>query len=581
MASKVSKGQRYIGETKNQLRDGYGIYKYPNRFFRYEGDWKEGKKHGHGKLVMADGSYYEGEFIHGEIEGHGYRKWSSGVTYSGQFSDGEMNGHGVMTYSDGTVYEGEFLSNKREGHGILKQSDGAVYEGSFHNDKKHGEGSQKYLNGDLYIGDWIQGARQGSGELRCATSTIYDGQWRNDLYNGEGTMIHCSGVTYEGMWINGRPAVEASQIVVVGDVELDMYQGTSFSLDVEIRSETGQVVRQENGHVLQITAGFRHYTPSQTSPLFDLIEDMEERPLPTPYGYDVVAYPLTEYSYIEEKYNLDGFIPKPSTALTEVTTIEVSIPEEPVHIPQIEVINPVSEPTEESSKVDQVKAAEESTSEEPQTIESATQAGNEPTEPAPATAGEGSVAADQQPPAMAELTDETPVPPAINNQKTENGCTSFKGLVLPGAPLGYRPFNVLDIMMEEEARTKSRNSKTAGLAQQLRLGAKLGKNVVSLRPVPQTTQQSHSDDLPDANMLEKRDPKAYKIKREKMYGDERFARPAEYVIMVNDVTDPPFLDKRLPTSYSLVRIQHPKKSKKAKTPSTKGSKPGSRGSSHD
>ncbi|XP_033642213.1 MORN repeat-containing protein 1-like isoform X2 [Asterias rubens] len=566
MASKVSKGQRYIGETKNQLRDGYGIYKYPNRFFRYEGDWKEGKKHGHGKLVMADGSYYEGEFIHGEIEGHGYRKWSSGVTYSGQFSDGEMNGHGVMTYSDGTVYEGEFLSNKREGHGILKQSDGAVYEGSFHNDKKHGEGSQKYLNGDLYIGDWIQGARQGSGELRCATSTIYDGQWRNDLYNGEGTMIHCSGVTYEGMWINGRPAVEASQIVVVGDVELDMYQGTSFSLDVEIRSETGQVVRQENGHVLQITAGFRHYTPSQTSPLFDLIEDMEERPLPTPYGYDVVAYPLTEYSYIEEKYNLDGFIPKPSTALTEVTTIEVSIPEEPVHIPQIEVINPVSEPTEESSKVDQVKAAEESTSEEPQTIESATQAGNEPTEPAPATAGEGSVAADQQPPAMAELTDETPVPPAINNQKTENGCTSFKGLVLPGAPLGYRPFNVLDIMMEEEARTKSRNSKTAGLAQQLRLGAKLGKNV---------------DDLPDANMLEKRDPKAYKIKREKMYGDERFARPAEYVIMVNDVTDPPFLDKRLPTSYSLVRIQHPKKSKKAKTPSTKGSKPGSRGSSHD
>ena len=33
--------------------------------------------------------------------------------------------------------------------------------------------------------------------------------------------------------------------------------------------------------------------------------------------------------------------------------------------------------------MDQVKAAEESTSEEPQTIESATQAGNEPTEPAP------------------------------------------------------------------------------------------------------------------------------------------------------------------------------------------------------
>ena len=25
---------------------GYGVYKYENSFFRYEGEWKEGKKHG-------------------------------------------------------------------------------------------------------------------------------------------------------------------------------------------------------------------------------------------------------------------------------------------------------------------------------------------------------------------------------------------------------------------------------------------------------------------------------------------------------------------------------------------------------
>ncbi|XP_038077831.1 MORN repeat-containing protein 1-like isoform X2 [Patiria miniata] len=567
MASKtVAKGQRYIGETKQQLRDGYGIYKYSNSFFRYEGDWKEGKKHGHGKLVMADGSYYEGEFIHGEIEGHGFRKWSSGVTYSGQFLDGEMNGHGVMTYADNSVYEGEFLGNKREGHGIFKQSDGAIYEGSFHNDKKHGEGSQQYLNGDVYIGDWIKGCRQGSGELRCADGTLYDGQWRNDLYNGEGTMIHSSGMTYEGMWINGRPAVEAAKISIINDPELDMYQGTSFSIEVEVRSESGELVSPENGRSLQITAGFRHYMPSQTSPLFDLIEDMEEKPSPTPYGYDVVAYPLTEYSYIEEKYCLDGYIPKPSTALTEATTVEASIPEEPAHVPQIEVIHPGSEAPEETTKPEPSKTDEgavtDVTSTEPSPL-----AGSEQTESAPATAAEGSVATDQQLPGTADLAEESsPIPPAINDQKTESGRTSFKGLVLPGAPIGYRPFNVLDIMLEEEARTKTRNSKTAGLAQQLRLGAKLGKTV---------------DDMPiDATLLEKRDPKAYKIKREKLYGDERFARPAEYVIMVNDVTEPLFFGKRLPTAYCLVRIQHPKKSKKVKTPS-KGSKPSSRGSTHD
>ena len=25
---------------------GFGVYNYPNKFFRYEGEWKEGKKHG-------------------------------------------------------------------------------------------------------------------------------------------------------------------------------------------------------------------------------------------------------------------------------------------------------------------------------------------------------------------------------------------------------------------------------------------------------------------------------------------------------------------------------------------------------
>ena len=36
----------YDGETLNQMRHGYGVYVYENKFFRYEGDWVKGKKHG-------------------------------------------------------------------------------------------------------------------------------------------------------------------------------------------------------------------------------------------------------------------------------------------------------------------------------------------------------------------------------------------------------------------------------------------------------------------------------------------------------------------------------------------------------
>jgi hypothetical protein len=28
------------------IRSGFGIYQYPNSFFRYEGSWQNGKKHG-------------------------------------------------------------------------------------------------------------------------------------------------------------------------------------------------------------------------------------------------------------------------------------------------------------------------------------------------------------------------------------------------------------------------------------------------------------------------------------------------------------------------------------------------------
>lgn len=97
-------------------QDGYGVYIYPNSFFRYEGEWRGGKTHGHGKLLFKDGSYYEGEFVDGEIMGEGCRHWaSSGNTYSGQFVLGEPQGHGVVKYKAGGRYEGELSHGMREG----------------------------------------------------------------------------------------------------------------------------------------------------------------------------------------------------------------------------------------------------------------------------------------------------------------------------------------------------------------------------------------------------------------------------------------------------------------------------------
>ncbi|KAJ8022140.1 MORN repeat-containing protein 1 [Holothuria leucospilota] len=627
MASKVSREKGYVGETRTQLRHGYGIYKYPNQFFRYEGEWKEGKKHGHGKLVMTDGSYYEGEFINGEIEGHGFRKWATtGNTYSGQFCNGELNGFGIMTYGTGAVYEGEFQSNKREGRGVMKFADGSVYEGLFHNNVRHGEGSQSFANGDCYVGDWVQDKRQGSGELKFYDGSVYDGQWRNDFYNGAGTLIHSSGMTYDGMWVNGRPAVEAAKIAIITDECQELAQDVPFTITIEIKSEEGELVVDEQGRELHISAGFKHQVPNQGSPLLDLIEDMEETPIPTPY-YDVVSYPITEYSFMEERLKAmdeSGLMKPPGTAYSDGTSLYPSAapsvtedaPESFAEIEnnerETELPAPTSDVKEEDveqEKVDPGKHVE---------IQPEISRNLEDEEYC------GETGLDEK---DDKEMSESPTPPPVSRRRTQSGKVQFevrlvltttfdattilsaklyrrplfyqvfliretllsqiplfpippyppvpkvqrtkfeegnqeaqkagcKDIALPPPPPGYRPFSVLDITLEEEAKAKVRNSKTGALAQQLKIGAKMGKNIDELPFQP-----------PEQVNFEKiKDPKIAKAKREKLYGDERFARPGEYIIIVSDVTNPPFLGKQLPPAFCRIKVLHPKKLKKVKTP---------------
>ena len=38
--------QKYTGDIHNNVRHGVGTYEYANKFFRYEGEYVNGKKHG-------------------------------------------------------------------------------------------------------------------------------------------------------------------------------------------------------------------------------------------------------------------------------------------------------------------------------------------------------------------------------------------------------------------------------------------------------------------------------------------------------------------------------------------------------
>ena len=47
-------GEKYVGQFKNDLIDGYGIYFYSNGK-RYEGNWRKSVKEGSGVLYSSNG----------------------------------------------------------------------------------------------------------------------------------------------------------------------------------------------------------------------------------------------------------------------------------------------------------------------------------------------------------------------------------------------------------------------------------------------------------------------------------------------------------------------------------------------
>ena len=198
----------YAGETDARgRRHGYGAYRFPNAFFTYRGDFREGVKHGRGRLEFADGGYYEGPFVDDEIQGEGERVWADGRSYAGGFELGEMHGEGVYRLANGSVYEGPMRHNAREGRGRLTTAEGNTYDGDWIRDKRHGAGVETIAaTGERYEGDFADDSRHGVGASRNDAGDTYRGDWREGRRHGVGEARDAvSGVTYVGPHVDDLP----------------------------------------------------------------------------------------------------------------------------------------------------------------------------------------------------------------------------------------------------------------------------------------------------------------------------------------------------------------------------------------
>jgi len=119
----------YQGSCKAGFADGYGeveVHSKSDVVSSYHGDFLAGKKHGKGIKVMPNGDRYEGDFRDDYREGHGIYVWGnkspwSGDRYEGDYVRDKRQGFGVYQWNTGDRYEGEWKNDQRLGLSVMEQ----------------------------------------------------------------------------------------------------------------------------------------------------------------------------------------------------------------------------------------------------------------------------------------------------------------------------------------------------------------------------------------------------------------------------------------------------------------------------
>jgi len=88
------------------------------------------------------------------------------MVYEGEFKDDKFNGKGKLTRNNGEFYEGEFKEDKMCGRGKYNWPSGQVYEGEWKDDNKNGRGKQTWPSGQVCEGEWKDGVFQKSNDFQ-------------------------------------------------------------------------------------------------------------------------------------------------------------------------------------------------------------------------------------------------------------------------------------------------------------------------------------------------------------------------------------------------------------------------------
>ena len=166
----------YEGEFENGFPKGYGKYTISNEGRSYEGIWNKEIKIG--IETWNDGTIYMGDFKNNKKDGVGIYRWNDGTIYYGEWKNNNMDGYCYINYADDKRYEGEMMNGTKNGYGEFTWKPIRKYIGYYANDLKEGFGIYIWniKTFQIYVGFWNKGKMEGIGMLLNGKN-IYYGKW--------------------------------------------------------------------------------------------------------------------------------------------------------------------------------------------------------------------------------------------------------------------------------------------------------------------------------------------------------------------------------------------------------------------
>ena len=186
--------EEFIGEYKDYMSDGFGIYRNYITNLKITGIFNNNGISGIGIEDSVEGGYvYTGEFKNNKKDGYGTIEWKDGNKYQGEFKDNQLNGYGMIEFPGQKYYQGEVKNGRMDGFGEFFWNNDKKYIGNYKNDKRNGLGVFIFKANNMK-NSILLGETENNTDFNSLSA--YIGFWKNGNMDGIGMKVNNYEVKY-------------------------------------------------------------------------------------------------------------------------------------------------------------------------------------------------------------------------------------------------------------------------------------------------------------------------------------------------------------------------------------------------